>query len=110
MFRWLSPQLLLEAGSNIDSVDQDGNTPLHVKCYGESGEVTDLECIEKMVSTVIPMILTATALPMISTAANRRGSPSNDDGSENVTIKMNSRCFKCVRLHVFQLVLNVKWR
>lgn len=37
-------------GSNIDSVDHDGNSPLHVKCYGESGEATDLECIEKLVS------------------------------------------------------------
>ena len=42
-------QILLEAGANIDAVDHDGNTPLHVKCYGESGESTDLECIEKMV-------------------------------------------------------------
>ena len=50
MIGCLSSQLLLEAGSNIDSIDQDGNTPLHVKCYGESGEATDLECIEKMVS------------------------------------------------------------
>lgn len=39
-------------GSNIDSVDHDGNTPLHVKCYGESGEATDLECIEKLVSQI----------------------------------------------------------
>lgn len=48
-------ELLLEAGSNIDSVDHDGNTPLHVKCYGESGEATDLECIEKMLMKEAPL-------------------------------------------------------
>ncbi|KAL9965899.1 hypothetical protein ACROYT_G029757 [Oculina patagonica] len=48
-------ELLLEAGSNIDSEDHDGNTPLHVKCYGESGEPTDLECIEKMLMKEAPL-------------------------------------------------------
>ncbi|RMX55734.1 hypothetical protein pdam_00015503 [Pocillopora damicornis] len=48
-------ELLLEAGSNIDCEDHDGNTPLHVKCYGESGEPTDLECIEKMLMKEAPL-------------------------------------------------------
>lgn len=48
-------ELLLEVGSNIDSVDHDGNTPLHVKCYGESGEATDLECIEKLLMKEAPL-------------------------------------------------------
>ena len=52
LYPFLILQLLLEAGSNIDCEDHDGNTPLHVKCYGESGEPTDLECIEKMVRKV----------------------------------------------------------
>ncbi|KAJ7381796.1 hypothetical protein OS493_038977 [Desmophyllum pertusum] len=56
-FLWSHPshQLLLEAGSNIDCEDHDGNTPLHVKCYGESGEPTDLECIEKMLMKEAPL-------------------------------------------------------
>lgn len=26
--------------------DSEGNTPLHVKCYGETGEDTEVDCIE----------------------------------------------------------------
>ncbi|KAK2566816.1 Poly [ADP-ribose] polymerase tankyrase-2 [Acropora cervicornis] len=37
------------------SEDHDGNTPLHVKCYGESGEATDLECIEKLLMKEAPL-------------------------------------------------------
>lgn len=47
--------LLLEAGAAIDAVDYDGNTPLHIKCYGETGEATDLECIEKMLIKEAPL-------------------------------------------------------
>lgn len=47
--------LLLEAGAGIDAVDHDGNTPLHIKCYGETGESTDLECIEKMLMKGAPL-------------------------------------------------------
>ncbi|XP_048588484.1 uncharacterized protein LOC116619849 isoform X3 [Nematostella vectensis] len=50
-------KLLLEAGANIDCVDHDGNTPLHVKCYGETGEPTDLECIEKMLMKGAPLTI-----------------------------------------------------
>lgn len=50
-------ELLLEAGASLDAVDFDGNTPLHVKCYGETGEPTDLECIEKMLMKEAPLTI-----------------------------------------------------
>ena len=53
----MSSQILLEAGAKIDAMDHDGNTPLHVKCYGELGQTTELECIEKMVSTSYSSVL-----------------------------------------------------
>lgn len=43
-------QVLLEAGADIDAVDNDGNTPLHVMCYGEQGHDTQLDSIEILVS------------------------------------------------------------
>lgn len=44
--------MLLEAGADIDAVDDDGNSPLHVMCYGEEGNETHLDCIEILVSYV----------------------------------------------------------
>ena len=44
-------QVLLEAGADIDAVDNDGNTPLHVMCYGEEGHETQLDSIEILVSS-----------------------------------------------------------
>ena len=45
-----SIQVLLEAGADVDAVDGDGNTPLHVLCYGEEGHDTQLGSIEILVS------------------------------------------------------------
>ena len=45
--------MLLEAGASIDAVDDDGNSPLHVMCYGEEGKDTQHDCIEILVSLVI---------------------------------------------------------
>ena len=42
-------KLLLESGADINVLDEDRNSPLHVKCYGENGEPTQLECINKLV-------------------------------------------------------------
>ncbi|XP_028403348.1 uncharacterized protein LOC114526043 isoform X2 [Dendronephthya gigantea] len=39
-------KVLLEAGADIDAVDDDGNSPLHVMCYGEEGKDAKLDCIE----------------------------------------------------------------
>lgn len=42
-------QLLLEAGANVSAVDAEGNTPLHVKCYGETGQPSDLPAIQLLI-------------------------------------------------------------
>lgn len=39
-------KVLLEAGGDIDAVDDDGNSPLHVTCYGEDGNPSELALIE----------------------------------------------------------------
>ena len=45
--------MLLEAGADIDAVDHDGNSPLHVMCYGEEGQHSQLDCIEILVSGLV---------------------------------------------------------
>jgi ankyrin repeat protein len=50
--------VLLEAGADIDAVDDDGNSPLHVMCYGEEGNETHLDCIEILVSYVYLVLYT----------------------------------------------------
>lgn len=39
-------QVLLDNNANINAEDEEGNTPLHVKCYGETERPSELECIE----------------------------------------------------------------
>ncbi|KAJ8299500.1 hypothetical protein KUTeg_023560 [Tegillarca granosa] len=39
-------QLLLDAGAMVDAEDSEGNTPLHVKCYGESNKPSEMTSIE----------------------------------------------------------------
>ncbi|KAK3101728.1 hypothetical protein FSP39_005894 [Pinctada imbricata] len=39
-------ELLLDSGAMVDAEDSEGNTPLHVKCYGESGRPSDMTSIE----------------------------------------------------------------
>lgn len=48
----ISLKVLLEAGGDIDAVDDDGNSPLHVTCYGEDGNPSELALIEIQVSHV----------------------------------------------------------
>ena len=30
----------------MNAEDSEGNTPLHVKCYGETNEQSEIECIQ----------------------------------------------------------------
>ncbi|XP_061182605.1 uncharacterized protein LOC133190936 [Saccostrea echinata] len=43
-------ELLLDAGALVDAEDVEGNTPLHVKCYGESGKPSDMTSIELLLN------------------------------------------------------------
>ena len=40
----------MDAGADINKLDADKNSPLHVKCYGEQNEPTPIECIHLLVS------------------------------------------------------------
>lgn len=46
----ISVQMLLDAGAMVDAEDVEGNTPLHVKCYGESNKPSDLTSIELLLN------------------------------------------------------------
>ncbi|XP_055998277.1 uncharacterized protein LOC125647533 isoform X2 [Ostrea edulis] len=41
---------LLDAGAMVDAEDVEGNTPLHVKCYGESNKASDLTSLELLLN------------------------------------------------------------
>ncbi|XP_060562776.1 uncharacterized protein LOC132722318 isoform X2 [Ruditapes philippinarum] len=43
-------ELLLEAGAHVNAEDSESNTPLHVKCYGETGKPSDIECIQMLLN------------------------------------------------------------
>ena len=45
-FLIVSCQLLLDAGAKVSVEDGEGNTPLHVKCYGEAGLESELGAIQ----------------------------------------------------------------
>ncbi len=45
-------QSLLEAGADINILDDDKNSVLHVKCYGENNESSQLQCISRLVSLI----------------------------------------------------------
>ena len=38
----------MEAGASPSIEDFEGNTALHVKCYGESGKSSEMEAIETL--------------------------------------------------------------
>ncbi|KAK7491465.1 hypothetical protein BaRGS_00017294 [Batillaria attramentaria] len=55
-------QILLDNGALINAEDGEGNTPLHVKCYGETDRPSEMECVE--------LLLAREAVP---TKRNNRG-------------------------------------
>jgi len=48
-------QLLLDAGADITKLDEDKNSPLHVKCYGEQNEPTAIDCIQLLLEKRISL-------------------------------------------------------
>ncbi|XP_077994506.1 uncharacterized protein LOC144448226 [Glandiceps talaboti] len=48
-------QVLLDNGAHINAEDSEGNTSLHVKCYGESGKPTQTECIQLLLNDKISL-------------------------------------------------------
>ncbi|XP_070560695.1 uncharacterized protein [Ptychodera flava] len=48
-------QVLLDNGGYINAEDSEGNTALHVKCYGESGKPTQTECIQLLLESNISL-------------------------------------------------------
>ena len=38
-------QSLMDAGALPSAEDKEGNTPLHVKCYGETGKPSETEAV-----------------------------------------------------------------
>ena len=40
----------MEAGIKVNVEDSEGNTTLHVKCYGETGNLSELEAIHMLVA------------------------------------------------------------
>ncbi|KAL8614249.1 hypothetical protein ACOMHN_026466 [Nucella lapillus] len=55
-------QILLDNGASINAEDLEGNTPLHVKCYGETDKPSEMESLE--------LLLAREAVP---TKRNNRG-------------------------------------
>ncbi|XP_030845217.1 uncharacterized protein LOC754486 isoform X2 [Strongylocentrotus purpuratus] len=49
-------RLLLENGALLNAIDGEGNTPLHVKCYGEGGQPTQMDCIQQFLSENINLV------------------------------------------------------
>lgn len=40
----------MDNGANIGAEDAEGNTCLHVKCYGEMDKPTEMDCIELLLA------------------------------------------------------------
>eukprot|EP00112_Aurelia_sp_Birch-Aquarium-sp1_P023664 Seg712.1 transcript_id=Seg712.1/GoldUCD/mRNA.D3Y31 product=Ankyrin-1 protein_id=Seg712.1/GoldUCD/D3Y31 len=49
-------ELLFDAGADINILDEDKNSPLHVKCYGEHKESTQIACIKKLIEKRISLV------------------------------------------------------
>ncbi|KAK6482400.1 hypothetical protein HHUSO_G15403 [Huso huso] len=43
-------QFLIDHGADVNQKDDDGNTPVHMVCYGEQGKDTRLDCLRLLLS------------------------------------------------------------
>ncbi|XP_053383962.1 uncharacterized protein LOC123536322 isoform X2 [Mercenaria mercenaria] len=50
-------EILLEAGAHVNAEDSESNTPLHVKCYGETGKPSDIECIQMLLNKNVSLTI-----------------------------------------------------
>ncbi|XP_052800681.1 uncharacterized protein LOC128231667 isoform X2 [Mya arenaria] len=50
-------EILLEAGANVNAEDAESNTPLHVKCYGETNEPSEIECIQMLLTRTASLLI-----------------------------------------------------
>lgn len=50
-------QLLLDAGAHVNAEDSESNTPLHVKCYGETNKPSEIECLEMLLNRNASLII-----------------------------------------------------
>ena len=41
----------------MNAEDSEGNTPLHVKCYGETNQASETECIEMLLNRNASLII-----------------------------------------------------
>ncbi|MGH0135074.1 UNVERIFIED_CONTAM: hypothetical protein FKN15_056997 [Acipenser sinensis] len=46
-------QFLIDHGADVNQKDDDGNTPVHMVCYGEQGKDTRLDCLRLLVFTTV---------------------------------------------------------
>jgi len=49
------PQELVEHNAKVNSIDVDGNTPLHHLCMDEKNKTTAPDCISILVSSMSPL-------------------------------------------------------
>ena len=47
----------MEAGIKVNVEDAEGNTTLHVKCYGETGNLSELDVIEMLVENGADLVV-----------------------------------------------------
>ncbi|CAH1786443.1 unnamed protein product [Owenia fusiformis] len=50
-------RILLDAGALTNADDTEGNTALHVKCYGETGEPSEVQAVELLIACGASLIL-----------------------------------------------------
>ncbi|KAH3877689.1 uncharacterized protein LOC127872130 isoform X2 [Dreissena polymorpha] len=50
-------EILLEAGANVNAEDSESNTPLHVKCYGETNKPSELDCIQMLLNKSASLVI-----------------------------------------------------
>lgn len=42
-------QALIDTGALVNISDDEGNSPLHVKCFGETNKPSEIDCIEMLI-------------------------------------------------------------